>query len=93
MGDTNLLNRYAGLRTLGLTELHEIWKHYDRDGSGYIEAGPELRAFLADMLRASDEEVTELKIEDFTTGVLELFDVDDDGRLDFSELEKLLNDK
>jgi Ca2+-binding EF-hand superfamily protein len=93
VGDTNLLSRYAGLRTLGLAELHEIWKHYDRDGSGYIEAGPELRAFLADMLKASGEEVSELKLEDFTTGVLELFDVDTDGRLDFAELEKLLNDE
>lgn len=94
MGEQNFFDRYKGLRTLGLAELHEIWKHYDRDNSGYIEAGPELERFLIDILRVSNEdgEVTELEKKDFIEGVLDLFDIDGDGRLDFAEVERLLNE-
>lgn len=86
----SFLDKYSGLSQLGPAELAQIWQHYDRDNSGYIEAGPELERFLTDMLRASGEQVTELKLRDFITGVLELFDVNADGKLERSELEQLL---
>lgn len=86
----SFLEKYSGLSKLGPAELAEIWQHYDRDNSGYIEVGPELESLLSDVLRASGEEVTELKLRDFIDGVLELFDVNADGKLERSELEQLL---
>jgi Ca2+-binding EF-hand superfamily protein len=86
----SFLEKYTQLSKLGPDELAEIWNHYDRDGSGYIEAGPELERFLTDMLRASGEPLTELKVRDFIAGVLELFDVNTDGKLSRAELQQLL---
>lgn len=86
----SFLEKYSGLSKLGPAEIAEIWQHYDRDSSGYIEAGPELERFLTDVLRASGEEVTELKLRDFIDGALELFDINADGKLERSELEQLL---
>lgn len=86
----SFLDKYTQLSKLGPAEIAEIWRHYDRDGSGYIEAGPELDGFLTDMLRASGEAVTELRLRDFIAGVLEMFDINADGKLERSELEQLL---
>ena len=88
---TNFLDKYSGLRSLGLDQLNAIWTHYDTDNSGYIEVGPELDRFLTDMLQAGGMEATELEIREFIEGVLEMFDVDKDKRLDFAEVEELLN--
>ncbi|HLT36690.1 MAG TPA: EF-hand domain-containing protein [Enhygromyxa sp.] len=89
----SFLSKYQELSKLGSAELAEIWQHYDRDGSGYIEAGPELERFLTDMLQAGGEQPTELKIRDFIDGILELFDVNADGKLSRAELEQLLADE
>jgi hypothetical protein len=86
----SFLDQYKQLSELGPAEFAKIWQHYDRDGSGYIEAGPELDSLLTDMLRAGGEEVTELKIRDFIAGVLEMFDLNADGKLSRAELEQLL---
>jgi Ca2+-binding EF-hand superfamily protein len=88
----SFLEKYKQLGKLGPAELAEIWRHYDRDNSGYIDAGPELERFLTDMLRASGEQVTELKVRDFIDGVLELFDINADGKLSRAEVEQLLSD-
>lgn len=93
MSDANFLDKYNELRSVGLAELVEIWNHYDRDNSGYIEVGPELDSFLRDLLRAGGEQVSDRKLAEFHAGVLELFDIDSDGKLDFAELEELLNTK
>jgi len=86
----SFLDKYTQLSKLGPAELAEIWQHYDRDNSGYIEAGPELESFLTDMLQASGEDVTDLKLLDFITGVLEMFDINADGKLSRVELQQLL---
>lgn len=91
MSEANFLDKYNALRELGPAELAEIWNHYDRDQSGFIEAGPELDSFLSDMLRAGGEEVSELKLADFIEGILELFDVNSDGKLSKVELQGLLD--
>ena len=92
MTEPNLLEKYSGVRSIGLEELNRIWAHYDSDKSGYIEVGAELDRFLGDLLQAGGLEGTELELKDFRDGVLEMFDVDADGKLDFAEVEKLLND-
>ncbi|MFO7564176.1 MAG: EF-hand domain-containing protein [Enhygromyxa sp.] len=86
----SFFEKFRELSELGPAELEQIWRHYDRDNSGYIEAGPELDGFLTDMLRAGGEEPTELKVKDFIAGVLELFDVNADGKLSRAEVEQLL---
>jgi Ca2+-binding EF-hand superfamily protein len=86
----SFLDQYKQLSKLGPAELAKIWQHYDRDGSGFIEAGPELESLLTDMLRAGGEEVTDLKISDFIAGVLEMFDLNEDRKLSRAELEQLL---
>jgi len=86
----SFLDQYKQMSALGSAEFAKIWQHYDRDGSGYIEAGPELESLLTDVLRAGGEEVTELKISDFIAGVLEMFDVNADGKLSRDELARLL---
>lgn len=91
MSDSFLQN-YTQLSKLGPAQLAEIWEHYDRDGSGFIEVGPELESLLTDVLRAGGEQVTELKLRDFIDGVLELFDINADGKLSRAELAQLLAD-
>jgi hypothetical protein len=86
----NFLEKYKQLSELSPAAFAEIWQNYDRDGSGFIEAGPELERLLTDMLEACGEELTELKIRDFIEGVLEMFDVNADGKLSRVELETLL---
>jgi Ca2+-binding EF-hand superfamily protein len=86
----SFLDQYKQMSKLGPAEFAAIWQHYDRDGSGFIEAGPELESLLTDMLRAGGEQVTELKVKDFIAGVLEMFDINADGRLCRAELEQVL---
>lgn len=89
----SFLDKYKQRSKLGPDEFAEIWQHYDRDGSGFIEAGPELEQLLTDMLRAGGLQATELEVEDFIEGVLEMFDVNADGKLSRTELEQLLADE
>ena len=91
MATTNLIEKFSGLRSLSVAELNEIWAHYDSDGSGYIELGPELDQFIGDLLRASGMETSADDVKEFIEGVLEMFDSDADGKLDFAEMEELLN--
>ena len=93
MSEANFLDKYNALRELGPAELAEIRDHYDRDQSGFIEAGPELDSFLTDMLRAGGkgEEISELMLTDFIEGILDLFDVNADGKLSKVELQELLD--
>jgi Ca2+-binding EF-hand superfamily protein len=86
----SFLDKYKQLSKLGSAELAQIWQHYDRDNSGFIEAGPELESFLTDMLRAGGKQATELELRDFIDGVLEMFDINADGKLSRAEVEQLL---
>ncbi|XP_021966229.1 calbindin-32 isoform X2 [Folsomia candida] len=71
-------------------EFMKIWREYDTDGSGYIEAD-ELKNFLRDLLReAKRTDVTEDKLIEYTDSMLQVFDANKDGKLQLSEMAKLL---
>jgi len=64
---------------------------YDTDGSGFIEAD-ELKNFLRDLLKEASkaQEVTEDKLIEYTDTMLQVFDSNKDGKLQLSEMAKLL---
>lgn len=71
-------------------EFMKIWREYDTDGSGFIEAD-ELKNFLKDLLReARKETVDEDKLIEYTDTLLQIFDSNKDGKLQLSEMAKLL---
>ncbi|XP_024083994.1 calbindin-32 isoform X3 [Cimex lectularius] len=71
-------------------EFMKIWREYDSDGSGYIEAD-ELKNFLRDLLKeAKVNDVSEDKLIEYTDTMLQVFDANKDGRLQLSEMAKLL---
>lgn len=72
-------------------EFMKIWREYDRDNSGYIEAD-ELKNFLGDLLKEAkkDTEVSEDKLIEYTDSLLQIFDSNKDGKLQLSEMAKLL---
>ncbi|KAL4234529.1 Calbindin-32 [Mactra antiquata] len=72
-------------------EFMKIWREYDTDHSGYIEAD-ELKNFLHDLLKQSkkDGEVTEEELITYADTMLQLFDRNRDGKLQLSEMAKLL---
>lgn len=73
----------------------KIWKKYDRDLSGYIERD-ELKEFLRDLMKNASadrhEPVNEDRLDQYTQTVMELFDVNNDGKLGLSELCGMLPD-
>jgi len=72
-------------------EFMKLWYQYDTDGSGYIEAD-ELKNFLRDLLTeaSKSQEVTEDKLIEYTDTMLQVFDANKDGKLQLSEMAKLL---
>lgn len=72
-------------------EFMKVWREYDSDHSGYIEAD-ELKNFLHDLLKQShrDAEVSEEQLIVYADTMLQLFDRNKDGKLQLSEMAKLL---
>ncbi|KAG1656971.1 Calbindin-32 [Nymphon striatum] len=72
-------------------EFMKIWRAYDTDNSGYIE-GNELKNFLADLLKEANKDklVTSDKLIEYTDSLLRIFDSNGDGKLQLSEMAKLL---
>lgn len=72
-------------------EFMKVWKQYDRDHSGFIE-GDELKMFLRDLLKKCKTEVdiTEEQLIIYADTMMQLFDQNNDGKLQLSEMAKLL---
>ncbi|XP_050396184.1 calbindin-32 [Patella vulgata] len=72
-------------------EFMKVWRQYDKDNSGYIEAD-ELKEFLKDLLKQckKDIEVSEEKLIEYADTMLQLFDRNRDAKLQLSEMAKLL---
>ncbi|KAG5444030.1 Calbindin-32 [Clonorchis sinensis] len=72
-------------------EFMRIWKQFDKDRSGFIEAD-ELKEFLRHLLKQAkpNEEIDEEKLLEYTSSILKLFDQNKDGKLQLSEMARLL---
>jgi len=72
-------------------EFMKIWNEYDCDGSGFLEAD-ELKSFLRDLLKDArkSQDVTEDQLIQYTDTMLEIFDANKDGKLQLSEMARLL---
>nr|CAH8860803.1 unnamed protein product [Trichobilharzia regenti] len=69
-----------------------VWREFDKDHSGFIEAD-ELKDFLTELLSTGttqkDEKFDE-KIIEYTDTILKLFDLNQDGKLQLSEMSRLI---
>ncbi|CAF0913374.1 unnamed protein product [Adineta ricciae] len=71
-------------------EFMKVWKQFDTDCSGYIEAD-ELKQFIKALLtKRQGTNITEEKLIEYTDTILHMFDANGDGKLQFSEMTKLL---
>ncbi|GFN86000.1 Calbindin-32-like protein [Plakobranchus ocellatus] len=70
-------------------EFMKTWRKYDEDHSGYIEAD-ELKHFLKDLLKSFEKTVSEEQLITYADTMLQLFDRNKDGKLQLSEMAKLL---
>jgi len=72
-------------------EFMKIWHEYDTDGSGFLEAD-ELKNFVRDLLKAArkGDEVSEDQLVEYTDTMLQMFDENKDGKLQLSEMSRLL---
>jgi len=71
-------------------EFIKIWKKFDEDGSGYIESG-ELVEFLRYLFKERiKQEIPDSQLQEYATAILKLFDQNGDGRLQLSEMAKLM---
>uniref|UniRef100_A0A8C4QR47 Secretagogin, EF-hand calcium binding protein n=1 Tax=Eptatretus burgeri TaxID=7764 RepID=A0A8C4QR47_EPTBU len=76
----------------GRLKIHDIWHKYDKDSSGYISS-VELKDFLRDLLMKHGKVVAEDKLSGYTSTMMQLFDKNDDGRLDLNDMARILNVK
>ncbi|XP_070575117.1 secretagogin-like [Ptychodera flava] len=71
-------------------DMMELWRKYDKDRSGYINAD-ELKYFIRDLLHKRGKEVEDEKLEEYTAGILTIFDKNGDGRLGLKEMARILS--
>ncbi|XP_011376403.1 calbindin [Pteropus vampyrus] len=65
------------------------WRKYDTDHSGFIET-EELKNFLKDLLEKANKAVDDAKLAEYTDLMLKLFDSNNDGKLELTEMARLL---
>ncbi|XP_069113954.1 calbindin-32-like isoform X2 [Argopecten irradians] len=72
-------------------EFMKVWREFDTDSSGFIEAD-ELKNFLQHLLKQKNRQnsITDEQLTIYTGTVLQLFDRNKDGKLQLSEMAKLL---
>lgn len=73
-------------------EFIRIWRQFDVDNSGSID-GNELLSFLRHLMEKANKNPGEEKLKEFADTILNLFDRDGDGRLQLSEMSRLLRVK
>ncbi|XP_063678784.1 calbindin-like [Bolinopsis microptera] len=83
--------RIKGSGKMTCAEFIEIWKHYDKDKSGYLEE-KEIGHFLLDLLRVNRNiTISEEEMKKMVEEVMKNFDENNDGMIEFNEMKNLLN--
>ncbi|XP_070248362.1 calbindin isoform X2 [Myotis yumanensis] len=78
-----------GQKDDGKIGIVETWRKYDTDHSGFIET-EELKNFLKDLLEKANKAVDDAKLAEYTDLMLKLFDSNNDGKLELTEMARLL---
>uniref|UniRef100_A0A4W6DGS4 Calbindin n=1 Tax=Lates calcarifer TaxID=8187 RepID=A0A4W6DGS4_LATCA len=66
---------------------HQVWRRYDVDHSGFIEAD-ELKDFLKELLLKAQRICDDKKLDEYTAATLKIFDSNADGKLCLSEMSR-----
>ncbi|XP_061463107.1 calbindin isoform X1 [Rhineura floridana] len=67
----------------------QTWRKYDSDHSGFIDA-EELKNFLKDLLQKANKQIDDSKLSEYTDIMLKMFDENHDGKLELTEMARLL---
>uniref|UniRef100_A0A8D2PCY8 Calbindin n=11 Tax=Passeriformes TaxID=9126 RepID=A0A8D2PCY8_ZOSLA len=67
----------------------QTWRKYDSDHSGFIDS-EELKSFLKDLLQKANKQIEDSKLSEYTEIMLRMFDANNDGKLELTELARLL---
>ncbi|NXI14550.1 CALB1 protein, partial [Irena cyanogastra] len=67
----------------------QTWRKYDSDHSGFIDS-EELKSFLKDLLQKANKQIDDSKLTEYTEIMLRMFDANNDGKLELTELARLL---
>uniref|UniRef100_A0A8D2KZ56 Calbindin n=1 Tax=Varanus komodoensis TaxID=61221 RepID=A0A8D2KZ56_VARKO len=67
----------------------QTWRKYDSDHSGFIDAD-ELKSFLKDLLQKANKQIDDSKLTEYTDIMLKMFDENNDGKLELTEMARLL---
>ncbi|XP_060631561.1 calbindin [Anolis sagrei] len=67
----------------------QTWRKYDSDHSGFIDA-EELKSFLKDLLQKANKQIDDSKLSEYTDIMLKMFDENNDGKLELTEMARLL---
>ncbi|KAM8780279.1 secretagogin [Rhynchonycteris naso] len=70
-------------------EFMQMWCKYDMDSCGFISAA-ELRDFLRDLFLQQQKAVSEAKLEEYMSTMMQIFDKNEDSQLDLSDLARIL---
>ncbi|XP_027967903.1 calbindin isoform X2 [Eumetopias jubatus] len=87
--EENFLLLFRGQQLKSCEEFMKTWRKYDTDHSGFIET-EELKNFLKDLLEKANKTVDDTKLAEYTDLMLKLFDSNNDGKLELTEMARLL---
>jgi len=87
--EESVLKQFRGKTSITSAEFEQIFKEYDKDGNGYIEAG-ELDSFLGDLFKLK-EHPEDMSYEEFKAWLMREGDtVNKDGKIEKAELAHIL---
>eukprot|EP00164_Ancoracysta_twista_P007517 GFYU01010678.1.p1 GENE.GFYU01010678.1~~GFYU01010678.1.p1 ORF type:complete len:279 (+),score=105.81 GFYU01010678.1:59-895(+) len=87
--DDNFLLQFKNKHKLTSVQFMSVFRQYDEDNNGYIES-TELLGFLKDLMEKEGQTATLEDLETYKDAMLEMFDVNKDGKLELDELLKIL---
>ncbi|RDD43054.1 Calretinin [Trichoplax sp. H2] len=87
--EENFLRQFRRSSELSASDFMKVWHHYDADNSGYLEED-EMKGLVRDVLRRGKDSVSLTDVENYTRGALEVFDLNNDGKLDLKETQMML---